>query len=542
MSMMTVCPDCKAQVGVPDGTHPTAQVRCPLCEVEFSFGESIPDDLPEVVVVDPGFAEPAAEEEALAGAAKAAEEASAQTVEGTETDDAAAVKTDDGADEDTKWFVPDDGDEPVDSGFSFDPFGDSDSSGGDQGDAEKAAGEDGEKEGCGVATADEDEETIADPSFSFSPFGDSDDHAPDFGGTSFGESDGEGGTATATAAKPKKKGMSLKGQIIGIVLFGVIGLGLGYGILKMIKPAAAAPFDKMFVSTWNSVASLWGGGATGEQTASTSSSGSETGNQQASNQSSADDDDGGFKIGGMLPKDQQPKDSDLANIGGVDSSDVFATDGATDAQPADDVFPPEPAKPAFRDLLGGLSDPAGVFKDVTYDEADAAITTASQQEGPILNRYLAMCEVGEKMANADNSGARFEQLGSACQALALIAVESIGEGNVENAGYNWLKSRPAAYRDRDGIFLLGRVSKVRNGAKVSSLFATEIEIKKLASVILLTTADPNLKNGDKVAVLGTLVEDAESRLPGYSPTEVTDKFEGANPSNLVLGAVVVKSP
>jgi hypothetical protein len=536
MSLMTVCPDCKAQVGVPDGTHLTAQVRCPLCEVEFSFGESIPDDLPEVVVVDPGFVEPAAEEADLTGAAKAAEEASAQTAEGTQTDADAAVKTDDGASEETPWFTPDDGGEPVESGFSFDPFGDSERGDSDKDDAEKAADKDAEKEGGDVATADEDEKTIAEPSFSFSTFGDSDDHATDFGGASFGETsgDGEAGTATATAAKPKKKGMSLKGQIVGIVVFGVIGLGLGYGILKMVKPAAAAPFDKMFVSTWNSVASLWGGGSAGDQTASTSSGGGETVKSPASNQGSADD-DGGFKIGGMLPQDQQPKDSDLENIGGVGDTGEPATDGATE-----DVSPPEPAKPTFRDLLGGLSDPAGVFKDVTFDEVDATITKASQEQGAIINRYLAMCDVGEKMANADNSGAQFENLSSACQALALISAESIGESNLENASYNWLKKRPAAYQDRGGIFLLGRVSKVRNGAMVSSLFATEIAIKKSASVILLTTTDPNLKNGDKVAVLGTLVEDAVSRLPGYSPTEVTDKFEGADPSNLVLGAVVVK--
>ncbi|MGB0717213.1 MAG: hypothetical protein ACPGXK_15145, partial [Phycisphaerae bacterium] len=32
-------------------------------EAQFTFGESIPDDLPEVAVIDPGFVEPEAEEE-----------------------------------------------------------------------------------------------------------------------------------------------------------------------------------------------------------------------------------------------------------------------------------------------------------------------------------------------------------------------------------------------------------------------------------------------------------------------------------------------
>ena len=74
MSTLTFCPECEAKVGVPDGTHPSAQVRCPLCGHEFTLGESVPDDVPELIVVDPGLVETADESAAQAAEGSDGEE------------------------------------------------------------------------------------------------------------------------------------------------------------------------------------------------------------------------------------------------------------------------------------------------------------------------------------------------------------------------------------------------------------------------------------------------------------------------------------
>ena len=58
-------------------------------------------------------------------------------------------------------------------------------------------------------------------------------------------------------------------------------------------------------------------------------------------------------------------------------------------------------------------------------------------------------------------------------------------------------------------------------------------------MILLTTSAANLANGSKVVILGSIVDEAETKLPGDSLTEVPQDFD-ASPSTLILGAAVMK--
>jgi hypothetical protein len=520
MSTLTFCPECEAKVGVPDGTHPSAQVQCPLCEHEFTLGESVPDDVPELIIVDPSFVEA----DSAVSAGSAADDATAQAAEGSDGDEAG----DDVAVAEKESTEASGDGEATEGGFlaglaaggaadevAFNPFGD----------AEKSS--DGDGDGASsVATKDGEEDAESEGAGAFD-FGQSDGDAAAFAGAGFGDSDDEDGTA-ATAPKPKRKAMGLKGQLIGIVVFGVIGLAAGYGILLLVAPERATALKNSFAD----MVGLGGGEDDG--------SSNKDPNPQDAGSRDPKDDGGIGKPGDMLNgqgnngnnSNVGPKPDENGNNGGVDPFEVPNIDPV---DPDDPVEEPQ----GFRALLGGQPDSSGVFKAASFDDADAAIAGASDIADNIGKQYLAMCEVGDKLANLDASDPRFPGVKDEAMELMLIASSTIGDNNLTNASYNWVRKRPERHKDKTGIFLSGRVSKVRKRARVSGLHVTEIEIKDGASVILLTTSDANLGNGSKVVILGSMVAEAETKLPGYSLTEVPGDFD-ASPSTLILGAAVMK--
>ena len=139
MTSLILCPECQKAVGFPEGTHPSAQVRCPLCEKEFTLGEAIPDDVAELVIVDPGFV--AAESEAAADANQSNESLgmaaggeAASLTGATETEGAPDATDEDS--EETMFFeggVPDGTAdiEGKEGDVSFDDFGFGDTADGD---------------------------------------------------------------------------------------------------------------------------------------------------------------------------------------------------------------------------------------------------------------------------------------------------------------------------------------------------------------------------------------------------------------------------
>ncbi len=498
MSTLTFCPECEAKVGVPDGTHPSAQVRCPLCGHEFTLGESVPDDVPELIVVDPGLVE-------------TADESAAQAAEGSDGEDSKPADDGGAAEQEAKEA----GDEGEKSGsdflaglatagdgaseqVSFNPFGDSGEKSDEDGESSVATKE-GKEEGEGAVAFD---------------FGQSDDDA-----------DADADAETTAAARPPRKAMSLKGQLIGMVVFGVIGLGLGYGILLLIAPGKAAALKKTFVEII---------GLDGK-------------------------DDGGRNRD--IPKPQDAEKSDPHDDGGIgtpgdmldggrgkngEANGGFKPDDEGEVDPfeipnIDPVDPPDAAEGprGFRALLGGQADSGGVFKSASFDAVDEAIAEASNLSEDNTVQYLAMCKIGSGLANLDDTDPRFGSVKKRADQLMAVARLHIGADNLKTVSYKWVRERPEKYKDKTGIFLSGRVSKVRKRARVSSLHVTEIEIKQGATVILLTTSAANLANGSKVVILGSIVDEAETKLPGYSLTEVPQDFD-ASPSTLILGAAVMK--
>lgn len=498
MSTLTFCPECEAKVGVPDGTHPSAQVRCPLCEHEFTLGESVPDDVPELIVVDPGLVE-------------TADESAAQAAEGSDgedskpADDAAAAEQEakkagdegekSGADFLAGLAAADDG---ASEQVSFNSFGDSGEKSDEDGESSVATKE-GKEEGEGAAAFD---------------FGQSDDDAE-------GDADAE----KTAAARPPRKAMSLKGQLIGMVVFGVIGLGLGYGILLLIAPGKATALK-------NTVLNIIG--------------------------LDGKDDDGKNRD---IPKPQDAEKSDPHDDGGIGTPGHLLNGGRGNNGEAngkskpdeegevdpfeipniDPVDPPDAAEGprGFRALLGGQPDSGGVFKSASFDAVDEAIAEASNLSEDNTVQYLAMCKIGSGLANLDDTDPRFGSVKKRADQLMAVARAHIGADDLKTVSYKWVRERPEKYKDKTGIFLSGRVSKVRKRARVSSLHVTEIEIKQGAAVILLTTSAANLANGSKVVILGSIVDEAETKLPGYSLTEVPQDFD-ASPSTLILGAAVMK--
>ena len=67
----TSCPKCQANLAVPAGTAEQAEVRCPSCDEQFILADSLPSDLPALVIVNNPIEEtlPVADSAAAAGAA-----------------------------------------------------------------------------------------------------------------------------------------------------------------------------------------------------------------------------------------------------------------------------------------------------------------------------------------------------------------------------------------------------------------------------------------------------------------------------------------
>lgn len=61
MSLTSSCPKCQKQVMVPDGLGADVQVRCPLCEAEYTVGEALAMAPPALIVVSPILVAPSPE-------------------------------------------------------------------------------------------------------------------------------------------------------------------------------------------------------------------------------------------------------------------------------------------------------------------------------------------------------------------------------------------------------------------------------------------------------------------------------------------------
>lgn len=212
MISVTLCPHCKKQVGIPAGTHESAEAQCPRCNQPFKLVESYPQDLPQVTVIDPGDLQSAIETEIVANDASDTSQSPSAT-----------------------------------GGFPVD------------------AVQDGSR------------------AFSDSPDVPGDDHlvipasSADVSDTPF-----TGTTSGTAAATPKTRtGPGPLANVIGIVVFGIVGLGLGFGVLLFF--GKAEPIIKMLPAS----VQKWFVDSDGPQR-------------------DPNNNDGNWKIGGMQSENEKP--------------------------------------------------------------------------------------------------------------------------------------------------------------------------------------------------------------------------------------------
>ena len=513
MTSVTICPGCQRQVLVPPDTNETALVACPLCSEEFVLSGSIPEDAPALKIVNAGVEselEPEPEAEgsefgALQETVTVDEEMSA----GDELPDFEQQEEQGEEDEEDEQDEQEEHDEQ-DEEFQF---ASDESEDGDQGELFYSE----QEASAAVAGPDED----AGPA-----------------------------TATVTRKAPRKgktKKIGIKTQMAGVVIFGIIGLGLGYGILKMIKPAAAKPIDAMLADALSPITSLWSSG--------------ESASDGEESESAPMDDGDDFKIGGALQEDEQATHDDMDQL--ADSADFgFETtstasdgnEGQDEAQwtPEADDQPSGPAK-RFAALLNDQPDEAGVIESVDIstlkDAVDKTRAMADDDDGQIKGSfYLGLCDLGHKVAFAPPDDQVFTEL-SRSEAAALVRKVSSRRLQARLSGFGvdmlFSEKRP---RDKKGIFLVGKTQII---TQYGDLFATEIKIGKLNKqtnqktikrVVVLSEERPEMNVQQMAGVLGAVVRDPQAKLPGYDPQDdAFSRFE-ADDTLLVLAGVVTALP
>jgi len=528
MISVTLCPDCQKQVAVPDGTHETAEVQCPLCDTQFKLAEAVPDDLQSVAIIDPGevAAEPAADALAAIGASS---EETGDTGEG--------------------------GDEIV--GFSFDAGGD----------------------GSDLNLVDESSESVE----SFDLGGDQEDEVPAFSFDAGGDEDGGSATATAeatettttTATEPRKKkrrkGPGFVGNMVGIVVFGMVGLGLGYGILKWIAPDRAIPIDNFIDENWAKASSLWSdadvasgdGGGDVDSTDGSEPAATDGGEVNPFIPGSMlDDKDKAGKGGGGKRGKRGGKGAKNGNGAGdaTDGGGPATTDGTDPSidEPIVDPFGPsvEPDTPPadehvnkaiFTVLIGGQPDSGETIKEFATEDLLSALVKARSATGAdpfkLPPAYFAMCDVGDRATYLKGPAQTKDLLIEVEDLIRQIAVPSRHK-ILSRFSYQWMEfEKRTAYQDADGILLVGKVRRV---APVGSVFCSEIEITKdkdnTRRLLVLSSERPDFHVGDYAGVLGSVVRDVASQYPQLNPQgTLFEKFE-ADDSDIVLGARAIQLP
>jgi hypothetical protein len=512
MTSLTICPACQKPLAIPPDTHETATVQCPLCDEEFKLTDAVPDDLPMLAVIDPG------------------------------TPDLAAAEGE----------TAEEGEFQFDLG-QFQPASDeSDDTAVKEGEPEEGAADEdeGKEEG-------DDFKLVADePAADAAVF----DFGAAEGAGAFGEGDAEAATAmaTATAKAPKKaaKRFGWKTNLAGMVIFGMIGLALGYGILKLIKPAAAEPIDKKIAAAWDSVSSLW---SSGEGTS------TDDDQDQGDDKGGSATEDGGddFVIGGMLGAGKQPSPADIAKAvppgnkkgknkkGKKGKDDDTFTPTPVDVDPfgkSTDPFgksddPPSAAPAPFASLLSGQPDVAGVIESVDAGELtaklDKARSDAADDDTIAPALFFDMCRLAHLVAFARDDADSQNQTEAADLVRQLATPEKHGRLSAFSQQMLFSDKRP---KDIKGIFLVGKVLLV---VRIGDVHATEIEVGKeddSRRLLVLTEERPDVSVHDIAGVLGSVVRDPQSKLPGFDPQDEALERTSADNTVVILGGVATRLP
>jgi hypothetical protein len=358
------------------------------------------------------------------------------------------------------------------------------------------------------------------------------------------------GTATEMRKAPRKKKakkLGIKTQLAGVVIFGIVGLGLGYGILKLIKPAAAKPFDDMIASALTPITSLWSSG--------------ESAADGEGRESAPIDDEDEFKIGGALHEDRQATHDDMDALADSSGFEFETTSTASDGEdeqegpgwsPEPDDQPSQPAG-RFAALLDGQPDAAGVIESIDVADLQAAVdqtrVIAAEEGGKLSGQfYMGLCELGHKLAFAAADDAAATEL-SRTEAADLVRQLAPRRSQARLSGFGvdmlYSEKRP---RDKKGIFLVGKTQLI---TQYGDLYATEIEVRKLDKqsgqktikrVVVLSEERPELSVHEMAGVLGAVVRDPQAKLPGYDRLDDAFSRFQADDTLLVLAGSMTRLP
>ncbi len=336
----------------------------------------------------------------------------------------------------------------------------------------------------------------------------------------------------------------MKTQVAGIVIFGIVGLALGYGILKVIKPSAAKPFDRMIASALAPITSLW---SSPESAPSEEPPPSAPAGKKAEDE----DDDDGFRLGGMLPQDQQPDEDDLAEVmeatGPTAAGDEDELDWLGEGDEQGLSAESGPPERRFAGLLNGQPDLAEVIESIDVPTLQAAVdqtrALAADDGGKLSGPfYLTLCDLGHKLAFArgDKPGAAELSQTEAADLVRQVAPrDALSRLSSFAVDMLYSEKRPPG---KKGIFLVGKVQLV---APYGDFFATEIELRKQDKtsgqvvskrVVVLSEQRPQFSVHQMAGVLGAVVREPQAKLPGYDPQdEAFGRFQADNTLVVLAG-------
>ncbi|MCH2127579.1 MAG: hypothetical protein MK179_00485 [Pirellulaceae bacterium] len=159
-----------------------------------------------------------------------------------------------------------------------------------------------------------------------------------------------------------------------------------------------------------------------------------------------------------------------------------------------------------------------VFRRAEQFHAEFMLATMDDKRSMVSDWQLALNELGEKVAylegSAQDTSSALTMLTDWCLELA---TDEKALNLVSRSARSWLS---VPNRTHSGIFLAGTVQAVRNQARYQELYVVQPlkTGRALETFILFPQQDPESRSwgtGDKVIVLGAIIEDPEIRVSGY---------------------------
>jgi hypothetical protein len=454
MPATTLCPKCNQAVALPDNASAQAEVRCPLCSAEYVLADALPQDAPSLILIHDANVELEPHDDLNLGSEQPAGDAADTQI------DFAPAQGDAATDEEPQWQSP---------------------------------------------AADESSEFAGPPTIEpESPLQHTDDVGTE--AETAVESPATAGKPATRPGRKKRRGPPAIVHIAGIIIFGFIGLVLGYFILKWMGNPAVKDIDNTiakYIPWWSRPSQP----------------------PPAVPPVKIKDDE----PAGNSPStgEETPSPSPPPIDPGPANPPVLGDEPPAPNEPAPPVngpkLPDAPAPPAELPFTGNL-----LGESVSPTSLDEAVSEANQAVGqkvePLTpNEFMTLCDLGHAAAVVEDVASdKVVKLRGAAAALIRTAAPQPRRERIASFSYQWLfgKGRP---EERTGVWLVGKVERVDklstpNGSLVQSVIAVHRQ-KETAKVTVLSVDQPKYQTGDTAAVLGTIVKQPSKKLPWYTGGE-----------------------